>query len=72
MVEGHTDDEGEFDWNMELSADRAASVKSYLVEHFGIEADRMRTMGLGPTQPVDTNDTAEGRQKNRRVELVKF
>jgi outer membrane protein OmpA-like peptidoglycan-associated protein len=72
MVEGHTDDEGDFDWNMELSADRAASVKVYLVENFGIEADRMRTMGLGPTQPVDSNDTAEGKQKNRRVELVKF
>ena len=72
MVEGHTDDEGDFDWNMELSADRAASVKAYLVENFGIDTDRMRTMGLGPTQPVDSNETAEGKQKNRRVELVKF
>ena len=72
LVEGHTDDEGEFDWNMELSADRAASVKAYLVENFGIDPERMRTMGLGPTQPVDTNDTPEGRQQNRRVELVKI
>ena len=72
MVEGHTDEEGDFDWNMELSADRAVSVKAYLVENFGIEADRMRTMGLGPTQPVDSNDTEEGRQQNRRVELVKI
>ena len=72
MVEGHTDDEGDFDWNMELSADRAASVKAYLVENFGIDADRMRTMGLGPTQPVDSNETQAGKQKNRRVELVKF
>jgi len=72
MVEGHTDDEGEFDWNMELSADRAASVKTYLVENFGIQTERMRTMGLGSTQPVDSNDRPEGRQKNRRVELVKF
>jgi outer membrane protein OmpA-like peptidoglycan-associated protein len=72
LVEGHTDNEGEFDWNMQLSADRAASVKAYLVENFGIEAERMRTMGLGPTQPVDSNDTDEGRQKNRRVELVKI
>jgi OOP family OmpA-OmpF porin len=47
-------------------------VKAYLVENFGIEADRMRTMGLGPTQPVDSNDTEEGRQQNRRVELVKI
>ena len=62
----------EFDWNMELSADRAASVKAYLVENFGIDADRMRTMGLGPTQPVVSNDTEEGRQQNRRVELVRI
>ncbi|UCG76108.1 MAG: OmpA family protein [Gemmatimonadota bacterium] len=72
LVEGHTDSEGEFDWNMQLSADRAASVKAYLVETFGIAAERMRTMGLGSTQPVETNETAEGRQKNRRVELVKI
>ncbi len=72
MIEGHTDDEGEFDMNMRLSGDRAASVKAYLVEHFGIESDRMRTLGLGPTQPVDTNDTDAGRQQNRRVELVKI
>ena len=72
MIEGHTDDEGEFDMNMTLSGDRAAAVKTYLVEHYGIEADRLRTMGLGPTQPVDTNDTDAGRQQNRRVELVKI
>ena len=72
MIEGHTDNEGEFDWNMELSGERAKSVKSYLVENFGIDSSRMRSMGLGQTQPVDTNDTDAGRQKNRRVELVKF
>lgn len=58
-MEGYTDDEAEFDSNMELSADRAASVKAYLVENFGIEADRLCTMGLGSTQPVETNDTPE-------------
>ena len=47
-------------------------MKAYLVENFGIDTERMRTMGLGPTQPVDSNDTEEGRQKNRRVELVKI
>lgn len=72
MIEGHTDNAGEFDWNMELSGERAKSVKSYLVENFGIDSSRMRSMGLGQTQPVDTNDTDVGRQKNRRVELVKF
>jgi outer membrane protein OmpA-like peptidoglycan-associated protein len=72
MIEGHTDDEGEFDMNMRLSGDRAASVKAYLIENSGVAADRLRTLGLGPTQPVDTNDTDAGRQQNRRVELVKI
>lgn len=72
MIEGHTDDEGEFDANMTLSRDRAAAVKTYLVENFGVEADRLRTMGLGSTQPVADNGTADGRQQNRRVELVQI
>lgn len=72
MVEGHTDDEGDFDYNMTLSGERSAAVKAYLVENFGIEASRLRTMGLGPTQPVADNDTPEGMQQNRRVELVKI
>ena len=72
MIEGHTDDQGEFDFNMQLSADRAAAVKQYLVDEFGIDPGRLRTIGLGQTQPVDTNDTSEGRQQNRRVELVKI
>lgn len=72
MIEGHTDDEGEFDFNMTLSADRAAAVKQYLVDEFGIDPERLRTLGLGQTQPVDSNDTADGRQQNRRVELVKM
>lgn len=72
LIEGHTDDQGEFDFNMKLSADRAAAVKTYLVEKFEIVPDRLRTLGLGPTQPVDTNDSAEGQQQNRRVELVRL
>jgi outer membrane protein OmpA-like peptidoglycan-associated protein len=72
MVEGHTDNEGDFDANMQLSDARAASVKVYLLETFGIEESRLRTMGLGSTRPVDTNDTPEGRQRNRRVELVRM
>jgi outer membrane protein OmpA-like peptidoglycan-associated protein len=72
VIEGHTDDQGEFDHNMQLSSDRAAAVKAWLVENHGIEGVRLRTMGLGPTQPVAGNDTAEGRQENRRVELVRI
>lgn len=72
MIEGHTDDRGGFDHNMTLSADRAAAVRSWLVENLGIEPARLRTMGLGATQPVADNASAEGRQQNRRVELVRI
>lgn len=71
LVEGHTDDEGGFQHNMELSNERAAAVKAYLVEEHGVEAARLNTIGLGPTQPVASNDTEEGRAENRRVELVR-
>lgn len=72
MVEGHTDDTGEFDHNMDLSTRRAQAVKQWLVERHAIAGDRLRTMGLGPTQPKDTNDTDAGKQQNRRVELVRI
>ena len=72
LVEGHTDATGDFDHNMELSKQRAESVKSWLVDNRGVEPDRLRSLGLGQTQPEDTNDTDEGRQKNRRVELVRL
>lgn len=72
LIEGHTDDQGGFQHNMELSKRRAASVKSYLVEEAGIDAGRLQTMGAGQTRPVASNDTEEGRQKNRRVELVQI
>jgi outer membrane protein OmpA-like peptidoglycan-associated protein len=72
LIEGHTDAEGGFDLNMKLSADRAMAVKAWLVEHHDIDEDRLRTVGLGPSQPVGDNDTAEGRALNRRVELVRM
>lgn len=71
LVEGHTDATGEFDHDMKLSAARAASVKAWLVER-GVDPERLRTTGLGSTRPVDTNDTPAGRQRDRRVELVKI
>jgi outer membrane protein OmpA-like peptidoglycan-associated protein len=72
LIEGHTDNEGDFDMNMKLSGDRAAAVKAYLIANFGIPADRLRTMGLGPSRAVAPNDSPEGRQQNRRVELVRM
>ncbi|MEZ5331042.1 MAG: OmpA family protein [Thermoanaerobaculia bacterium] len=72
MVEGHTDSTGDFDHNMELSKARADAVKDWLIERHGIAAERLRTMGLGSTQPKDSNDSEAGRQQNRRVELVRI
>jgi len=66
-LEGHTDSIGSDEYNMNLSERRAASVKQYLVEKFGIDAARISTVGYGESKPVASNDTAEGRQLNRRV-----
>jgi outer membrane protein OmpA-like peptidoglycan-associated protein len=68
-VEGHTDSVGSDEYNQKLSENRAGAVRDYLVQQ-GIPADAIVSRGLGKTQPVATNDTAEGRQQNRRVELV--
>lgn len=70
LVQGHTDNVGASDANLRLSADRAASVKAYLVKA-GIDAGRLTTAGLGDTQPVADNATDEGRAQNRRVVLVR-
>lgn len=72
LVEGHTDDEGDFDANMALSEERAAAVKDALAREHGIDAERLRTTGQGSTQPAASNDSPEGRAENRRVELVKM
>ena len=66
-LEGHTDSIGTEEYNMKLSMRRAESVKKYLVQNFGIAADRLSTVGYGESRPVASNDTAEGRQRNRRV-----
>lgn len=69
-IEGHTDDVGQAAANQALSEKRAAAVKAYLVSQ-GIEASRLESQGFGQTKPAVPNTTAEGRQQNRRVELVK-
>jgi len=68
-IEGHTDDVGSADMNQVLSQHRADSVKSYLVQQ-GIRAQRISASGLGESQPVANNQTATGRQQNRRVEVI--
>ena len=65
---GHTDSVGTDEYNQKLSVRRAEAVKAYLVSK-GIEANRVYTEGKGEKQPVASNKTADGRQKNRRVEI---
>ncbi len=67
-LQGHTDNIGSAAYNVGLSERRAIAVKRYLADR-GIAADRMSPMGYGQAQPVDSNDTEEGRENNRRVEL---
>ena len=68
-VDGHTDNVGSDEFNQNLSEQRAESVRAYLVVQ-GVLTGSVTARGFGKTQPVGTNDTAEGRQINRRVELV--
>jgi OOP family OmpA-OmpF porin len=68
IATGHTDSIGTAQYNQRLSERRAASVKDYLVSK-GIPASKITTIGKGESQPVATNKTAEGRQKNRRVDI---
>lgn len=70
-VYGHTDSIASDAYNLDLSERRAAAVKNALVTRYGIDPARLVTAGLGETQPRDSNDTLEGRARNRRVELVK-
>lgn len=72
MIEGHTDNVGDDAANQTLSEKRAASVRTYLVDNFSVDAARLESKGFGESKPVSGNDTAEGRQNNRRVELVKI
>jgi OmpA-OmpF porin, OOP family len=70
-IEGHTDNLGKPESNQALSERRAAAVRQYLIDHYQVDGSRLEAKGLGQTKPVGANDTAEGRQQNRRVELVK-
>jgi OmpA-OmpF porin, OOP family len=68
-VDGHADSTGAAAYNMTLSEKRAEAVKKYFVDQ-GIDPDRLTTKGFGITKPAASNDTREGRAKNRRVELT--
>jgi outer membrane protein OmpA-like peptidoglycan-associated protein len=67
-IQGHTDSRGDAQLNQRLSQARAETVRLYLIQH-GVAPDRLTAIGYGEERPIETNNTADGRQKNRRVEL---
>jgi outer membrane protein OmpA-like peptidoglycan-associated protein len=69
LIVGHTDSKGSESYNQDLSERRAASAAEYLTEQ-GLDSSRLNTVGRGESEPVATNETAEGRQQNRRVEVA--
>jgi OmpA-OmpF porin, OOP family len=71
-IEGHTDADGDDAHNQDLSERRAAAVRRHLIAEFGVDAARLEPAGFGESRPVAGNDTPEGKQQNRRVELVKL
>jgi OOP family OmpA-OmpF porin len=71
-IDGHTDGIASDAFNFDLSKRRAAAVKNPLVMRYGIDARRLTTNGFGKSRPRDTNETPEGRARNRLVELVRI
>lgn len=72
LIEGHTDNVGGDATNLTLSDRRAAAVRTYLIAKYSIDQNRLQSKGFGASKPTAPNTTAEGRQMNRRVELVKL
>jgi len=70
QLEGHTDSQGSARKNQALSEKRVQNIKAYLVQHFHLTPERILAVGYGPTKPIASNDTPEGRSQNRRVEVV--
>jgi OOP family OmpA-OmpF porin len=70
VVEGHTDASGDPATNQQLSEKRAYAVMMYLRRATGMSADRIRSLGYGSDKPIGSNDTPEGRAKNRRNDIV--
>jgi len=69
-IEGHTDSDGDDAHNLELSGRRAEAVMQFLIDTYGVDASRLEAAGFGESNPTAGNDTPEGKQQNRRVELV--
>ena len=72
VIEGHTDSMGSATGNLQLSQRRAESVRQNLIDHFGIAQERLVAKGFGETRPIASNETPEGRRKNRRVTVILY
>ena len=72
LIVGHTDNQGAYDYNLDLSKRRAEAVVRILTANFKVDPKRLRAAGVGMLAPAATNDADEGRAKNRRVEVVKL
>ncbi|KAA3662268.1 MAG: hypothetical protein DWQ10_02770 [Calditrichaeota bacterium] len=70
VIEGHTDAQGSEVQNRRLSEDRANAVKQYLIANMGIPQARIQSVGYGESRPIESNETKEGRAKNRRIDVV--
>lgn len=72
LIVGHTDNVGDFEYNLNLSMERARAVAAWLKDQHGVSGERLQSAGAGMMAPVATNRDEEGRQQNRRVELVEL
>ena len=72
VIEGHTDSRGSAARNLEISQRRAQSIKKYFANSFGIAPERITAEGFGDTRPIASNETSEGRRKNRRVLVILY
>jgi outer membrane protein OmpA-like peptidoglycan-associated protein len=70
IVEGHTDGDGTESANLILSQDRADAVKQYMVSNMGLNAEKISSIGYGESRPVASNQNAEGKARNRRIDVV--
>jgi OmpA-OmpF porin, OOP family len=70
VIEGHTDSYGSDDANLALSRRRAEAISAYLTGNLGVQAFRISAVGYGETQPIANNDTAQGRERNRRTDVI--
>ncbi len=69
-IEGHTDSHGSDEKNMQLSQERADAVSKYFQANMGLDPSRINAVGYGESRPIATNETKEGREKNRRIEVI--